>query len=154
MNDLWAERSQLASKYYYDGFYALEERWDELYSGDSGFVGEEEQYRKELSKFGTEVAAYFDKVLNLPTEPNLRNAYLERMDKEKTERRQAKLRAECGGDPEEEIWHGMTRWDVVHHFKRDKHYSIQDVAGELGIDYMDAYKHIAPWLKNQGFRAG
>lgn len=166
MKQLWQERARLVNKYgkRFEGgsgpessvyVYGLEERWCYLNFGSSGYTGEEEEFNEEAKKFEPDVLDYFKKVLNLPRGPDSPlSLYLARMEEEKEARRQRNLRIQCGGDPEEVVWRNLTRWDIMHHFEKEKYYSVQGVAAELGISYDQAYKHIVPWLKAQGFRVG
>ena len=130
----------------------LEERWFEWRFGDSGYIGEEEEYEKAKSTFPPEAVAYLDKILNLPTQQ--RRVVLEYIKEKWEKARQQRLWLKYGGDPDEVIWREMTRAFLLNPFERDKTYSVADVAGELGITYNQAYNHIVPWLKAQGIRVG
>lgn len=131
---------------------SLEERWYELHYGDSGYTDEEKDYEKVKAEFPSEDVAYLEKIHNLPNEQ--RHAIIERMEEEKENRRTEHLRRFCGGDPDEVVWQGWTRYALINRFEKDKYYSTKAVAGELGISYDQAYKHIVPFLKANGIRCG
>lgn len=164
MNRLWNIRSNFMI-HLYGKFEKLEDQWLELKFGDSGYVEEEEDWQKAIAEFKPEVAEYFDKVLALRPPMTYQELaamqgddylilYLDRIEEEKQRKIQADLRHQYGGDPEEVIWQGRTRQDIMMCFKKDEHYTVQDVASELGISYDQAYKHIVPWLKAQGIQVG
>jgi len=164
MNKLWQERSAIENHYGSRKFRPIENRWFEFNYGDSGYIGEEQDWEKALAEFGPEVEEYFKKVLNLPSGqeykdkefrivgPNVLNAYLERVQDEWKREDEQDLRDRCGGDPDEKVFQDWTAYDIVIHFEKNKFYSIRAVAGELGITYDQAYKNVIPWMKAHGFR--
>jgi hypothetical protein len=110
MEALWQERYNFQAKYR-DKFQKLEDRWFELRFGDSGYVGEEQDWQKAVSEFPHEVAEYFEKVetlphptLQSPKEANLRSDFLDRIYKEQEEKLKQEEQREYGGDPDEVIW--------------------------------------------------
>jgi Arc/MetJ-type ribon-helix-helix transcriptional regulator len=57
----------------------------------------------------------------------------------------------CEGDSEEVVTRGVTRGAVYEAFNKNEKYTISDVAGKLGVTYMQAYNNVVPWMRNQGF---
>jgi len=157
MERLWQKRRYFVARYT-DKFSELEDRWLDLHFGDSGYAGEEEEWEKALAELPPEVKEYFNEVLGLSPAGELPNAvlcsYISRVEKEREVEQKESLVDKYGGNPDEVIWHGLTRGDIMRLFQSDKHYTVQDVASELGISYDQAYKHIVPWLKAQGIRIG
>lgn len=86
---------------------------------------------------------YFEPALKLSSH-NQFVLFEEKERREKWER--------CGGDPDEIVYKRITRQDIYFTFSRDKEYSVSDIAGGLGLTYMQAYMNIVPWMKREGFK--
>jgi len=72
------------------------------------------------------------------------------------ERQDRKLKEEdkwqrCGGDPNEIVYKDITRLQIFDAFSMDKTYSVNAIAGNLGLTYMQAYMNVVPWMKGEGF---
>jgi hypothetical protein len=65
--------------------------------------------------------------------------------------RQRELVKTYGGLPSEVVWRDITRADVYHNFNKKQAYSIMFIASKLGLSYKDAYQHIVPWMRREGF---
>lgn len=71
---------------------------------------------------------------------------------EEDKRREQDLFNKCGGDPNEVIYKGLTRADILYPFEWTEEYTTQDVASKLGLSYDQAYRHIVPFLRARGHR--
>jgi len=152
MSELWKKRESLAI-HGFDRFERLETLYIYLY-GSSGtfYQGDKDEYDKLIAESPAEMQEYFNKVVNLP-EGSFAE-YTARVEETREQRDKDRLAEKCGGDPDEVVWRGLTRRDIMSCFDRNKHYSTQDVASKLGIGYDQAYKHIVPWLRAEGINVG
>jgi len=122
---------------YLDAFVTLED----FYLGDRMFMEDEVEAMKQ--KIGETVwKQYFEVALELSTD----DQWTLYQEIEKIEEY-----AIYEGNSEEIVCKGVTRGDIYGAFNKNEKYTISDVAGKLGLTYMQAYSNVVPWMRNQGF---
>lgn len=57
-----------------------------------------------------------------------------------------------GGNPDEVIYKGLTRSEIMAPFEYREEHTIMDVASKLNLSYDEAYRHVVPFLKARGYR--
>lgn len=134
----WGSVEDIRTRFsYLDAFVTLED----FYLGDRMFTEDDIEAMKQ--KIGAMAwKQYFEVALKLSSDDSC-TLYQEI---EKIEEY-----AVCEGDSEEVICKGVTRGDVYGAFNKNEKYTISDVAGKLGLTYMQAYTNVVPWMRNQGF---
>jgi hypothetical protein len=150
MKALWKQREDVKNHWGEDmGVVGeLETRWHQLRFGGSGIAADREEWADGI--LSIPMFDYLPKILELPDQQ--RSVMVARMRRELEAYRKAELTIRCGGDPEEVVWHGLTRAHLMDVFKKEKGrvYTVGDVASLLSISYNQAYNHIVPFLKKQG----
>lgn len=54
----------------------------------------------------------------------------------------------------EVVWRKITRADIESNFSKNETYSVGDVASKLGLDYVQAFRYIVPWMRKEGYKVG